>query len=69
MIGGVNVGVNSYDVNEGGQALCCVCRKKKSFSELADKCTDCGRWVCKECSSYQRQLPFGYICKNCQKKK
>lgn len=59
------MGLNTYQLNDRGQALCCVCRKKKEFDEL-ETCSVCGKWVCKNCSSYQKQFPFGYICKRCQ---
>ena len=62
------MGVNTYGVDEAGYGLCCVCRKKKSFSEL-ETCAECERLVCHDCSSYQRQFPFGYICRRCQAKR
>ena len=61
------MGLNTYELNENGQALCCVCRRKKDFSEL-ETCGVCERWVCRDCASYRRQFPYGYISKTCQKK-
>ncbi len=68
LMGGAKMGLNTREVNEYGQALCCVCRKKKEFNEL-ENCIECGRMVCKDCCSYQRQFPFGYICRTCQRKR
>lgn len=61
------MGVRCLD--ERGHAVCCVCGTEKRLLDLADTCTDCGFWVCKQCASYQRQSPFGYICRNCRDKK
>ena len=63
------MGLSSKELNEAGHAICCVCGKEKSYSELAGTCSVCDRWVCKDCSSYMRQFPYGYICKNCQHSK
>lgn len=63
------MGINSRDLNEDGYAMCVSCRKKKSISDLADKCVFCDRWVCKSCATYRRQgVPYGYMCKACKQK-
>lgn len=59
--------LSSRELNEAGHARCCVCGRDTSFSELAGQCGVCGKWVCKNCSSYRRQFPYGYICRNCQR--
>lgn len=60
------MGVNSKDLDEHGYALCCVCRKKFSLSDLEDKCEFCGRWFCRSCA---KPTPpghgYGKICKKC----
>lgn len=61
------MGLNSRAVNEHGYGICRICRKKFGYSEL-ETCSSCERLVCKNCATYQRQFPFGFICKACQRK-
>lgn len=55
---------NSNTLNENGEALCCVCRRKKPLSDLSN-CDYCGKWVCRE---HVKRGPLGgKICERCAK--
>jgi len=60
------MGVNSNELDEHGNALCSVCRKKFNLSELEDQCGICGKWFCHNCA---KPTPVGHgygkICKKC----
>lgn len=61
------MGLNTYHVDENGNAMCTSCRKKIFISE-ADQCILCERWVCHSCGTYLRQGyhgSYGYVCKAC----
>ncbi len=51
------MGTNSRNLDEHGNALCGVCRKKFNLSELEGLCEFCGRWFCHNCS---REVPAGH---------
>ena len=60
------MGVNSYDLDEYGYALCSCCRKKYAYKDLADKCELCDKWFCKSCAKpVPRGHGAGKICKRC----
>lgn len=60
------MGLSSTSLDEHGNAICVSCRKKYYVSEL-ETCPVCGRFVCKNCGTYLKQSPYGYICKTCLK--
>lgn len=56
--------VNSDTLNERGEALCYICKRKKSLPELYN-CDYCGKWVCKV---HIKKGPLGgKICERCAK--
>ena len=55
--------LNSYDLNESGEALCCICRRKFSLSDLY-LCPGCERWVCK---NHAKKCRGVLVCERCAK--
>lgn len=63
------MGVNSYELDEYGYALCCSCRRKYRIGDLEEQCGICNRWFCKFCAKPTPQgHGSGKICKNCYNK-
>lgn len=60
-----SLNVNSDTLNENGEALCCVCKRKFSISELY-LCDYCDKWVCT--SHLKKGTLGGKMCENCAQK-
>lgn len=59
------MGINSYALNQEGDAMCVSCRKKTHVDKL-ELCAVCDRFVCSNCAKYRRQgNPYGWVCKKC----
>ena len=55
--------VNSCNLNENGDALCSICRRKFSINDLYN-CDYCGKWVCKNHAKRKNGVT---ICEKCAK--
>lgn len=59
------MGLNSYNLNETGDATCCICRKKFFVSQL-ETCCYCDRFVCRAHSKRSKRISGGYVCSRCK---
>ena len=55
---------NTTELNEKGEGLCCVCRRKFGIEEL-NLCNGCDRWMCKAHTTRVRGI---VVCTKCANK-
>lgn len=59
-------GTNSTSVDEDGNVLCTVCKRKHSIANV-EACTYCSKWVCR---MHRRKSTAveGYVCDFCRQR-
>lgn len=56
---------NTTTLNENGEGLCGVCKRKFSSSSL-ESCCYCGKWCCSSHRSRSKKAVGGYVCSACK---